>query len=181
VLSSPDFVSGFRGLAGTGKTTTLRELRRAIEQAGLAAVFCAPTAAATDVLRKDGFSDASTLAKLLHSGTLPRRAVVVLDEAGFVGTGDMAGLFKLAHKHDSRVVLVGDTGQHAAITTPVVQPISRFQEPSDTLQKPRFPATGTTSPATRTTSTRTPPTMRTPPGFPVRLCGFNFRTQSRSF
>jgi conjugative relaxase-like TrwC/TraI family protein len=115
VLSSPDFVSGFRGLAGTGKTTTLRELRRAIEAAGLAAVFCAPTAAATDVLRKDGFADASTLAKLLHSGALPRRAVVVLDEAGFVGTGDMAGLFKLARQHDSRVVLVGDTGQHAAV------------------------------------------------------------------
>ena len=115
VLSSPDFVSGFRGLAGTGKTTTLRELRRAIEGAGLAAVFCAPTAAATDVLRKDGFSDASTLAKLLHADTLPRRGVVVLDEAGFVGTCDMAALFKLARKHDSRVVLVGDTGQHAAV------------------------------------------------------------------
>jgi conjugative relaxase-like TrwC/TraI family protein len=115
VLSSHDQVSGFRGLAGTGKTTTLQELHRAVEGAGLAPVFCAPTAAATEVLRKDGFKEASTLAKLLQSEELPRRSVVVLDEAGFVGTSDMAKLFDLARRMDSRVVLVGDTGQHAAV------------------------------------------------------------------
>jgi len=115
VLSSSDRISGFRGLAGTGKTTTLQELRRAVESAGLVPVFCAPTAAATDVLRKDGFAEASTLARLLQSNAVPRRCVVVLDEAGFVGTGDMGRLFELARKNDSRVVLVGDTGQHAAV------------------------------------------------------------------
>jgi conjugative relaxase-like TrwC/TraI family protein len=115
VLSSPDRITGFRGLAGSGKTTTLQELRRAVEKAGVAAVFCAPTAAATGVLRKDGFSEASTLAKLLQSEALPRRSIVVLDEAGFVGTTDMAKLFDLARRADSRVVLVGDTGQHAAV------------------------------------------------------------------
>ncbi len=115
VLSSHDRISGFRGLAGTGKTTTLRELRRAVEGVGLDAVFCAPTAAATDVLRKDGFADASTLAKLLQSGALPQKSVVVLDEAGFVGTADMGKLFNLARKAEARVVLVGDTGQHAAV------------------------------------------------------------------
>ncbi|HSY54724.1 MAG TPA: MobF family relaxase, partial [Opitutaceae bacterium] len=115
VLSSSDRITGFRGLAGTGKTTTLQELRRAVESAGLAPVFCAPTAAATEVLRKDGFKEASTLAKLLQSEELPRASVVVLDEAGFVGTSDMAKLFDLARRMDSRVVLVGDTGQHAAV------------------------------------------------------------------
>jgi len=115
VLSSPDRICGFRGLAGSGKTTTLQELRRAVESAGLVSVFCAPTAAATDVLRKDGFAEASTLAKLLQSNAVPRRSVVVLDEAGFVGTGDMARLFELARQNEARVVLVGDTGQHAAV------------------------------------------------------------------
>lgn len=115
VLSSTDRISGFRGLAGTGKTTTLQELRRAVESVGLTPVFCAPTAAATDVLRKDGFAEASTLAKQLESNAVPRRSVVVLDEAGFVGTDDMGKLFELARKNDARVVLVGDTGQHAAV------------------------------------------------------------------
>lgn len=115
VLSSSDRIAGFRGLAGSGKTTTLQELRRAVQDAGLAPVFCAPTAAATDVLRKDGFREASTLAKLLQSETLPRRGVVVLDEAGFVGTADMGKLFDLARRAEARVVLVGDTGQHAAV------------------------------------------------------------------
>ena len=115
VLSSHDRITGFRGLAGTGKTTTLHELRRAVEAAGLAPLFCAPTAAATEVLRKDGFKEASTLAKLLQSDALPQKSVVVLDEAGFVGTSDMAKLFELARKSDARVVLVGDTGQHAAV------------------------------------------------------------------
>jgi ATP-dependent exoDNAse (exonuclease V) alpha subunit len=109
-------VSGFRGLAGTGKTTTLHELRRAVDAAGLSPVFCAPTASAADVLpRKDGFAEAATLAKVLQSETLPRRAVLVLDEAGFVGTKDMAKLFDLARRADARVVLVGDTGQHAPV------------------------------------------------------------------
>jgi conjugative relaxase-like TrwC/TraI family protein len=115
VLSSHDRISGFRGLAGTGKTTTLQELRHAVEDAGLSPVFCAPTAAATDVLRKDGFAEASTLAKLLHSDALPKRAVLVLDEAGFVGTKDMGQLFDLARRAEARVVLVGDTGQHAPV------------------------------------------------------------------
>jgi hypothetical protein len=67
------------------------------------------------VLRKDGFKEAATLAKVLQSETLPRRAVLVLDEAGVVGTKDMAKLFDLARKADARVVLVGDTGQHAPV------------------------------------------------------------------
>jgi conjugative relaxase-like TrwC/TraI family protein len=115
VLSSSDRITGLRGLAGSGKTTTLQELRRAAQEAGLSSVFCAPTAAATDVLRKDGFREATTLAKLLQSEALPRRSVIVCDEAGFVGTSDMGKLFHLARRTDSRVVLVGDTGQHAAI------------------------------------------------------------------
>jgi ATP-dependent exoDNAse (exonuclease V) alpha subunit len=93
----------------------LHELRRAVEAQGLSPVFCAPTAAATVVLRKDGFYVASTVAKLLQSETLPRRAVLVLDEAGFVGTKDMAKLFDLARRADARVVLVGDTGQPAPV------------------------------------------------------------------
>jgi hypothetical protein len=119
VINCPDQFTGLRGLAGTGKTTTLSELSRALTDSGHSTLFCAPTAAATDVLRKDGFA-AVTLAKLIHDkevqSTLGKDSVIVLDEAGLVGTGDMKALFELVSKSGSRVVFSGDTGQHASVS-----------------------------------------------------------------
>ena len=114
VLSSPDAVCGFRGLAGTGKTTALKELHRALRLSGQSAVFCAPTAAATEVLRKDGFVEAVTLAKLLQDG-FPKKSVIVLDEAGAVSTPDMLKLLRFSKEREARIVLSGDTGQHASV------------------------------------------------------------------
>ena len=53
VLTSPDRVTGFRGLAGSGKSTALVELAHALHRQGFEAVFCAPTASAADTLRRD--------------------------------------------------------------------------------------------------------------------------------
>lgn len=113
ILRTSDRITGLRGLAGTGKTTALRDLVAACNEARVEPLFCAPTAAATDVLRKEGFN-AVTLASLLQSKpVLSARQVVVLDEAGAVGIDDMKRLFDLAR--DARVVLSGDTGQHASV------------------------------------------------------------------
>jgi hypothetical protein len=60
VLRTSDRITGLRGLAGTGKTTVLQELVAACKEVGIKPFFCAPTAAATDVLRKEGF-EAMTL------------------------------------------------------------------------------------------------------------------------
>ena len=116
VLTSPDRITGFRGLAGSGKSTTLAELSRALKRQGFVPVFCAPTAAAADTLRKDGLQT-MTLAKLLQSDNfdLSSRSVLVLDEAGAVGLDDMLKLFDLAQLRDCRVVLSGDTGQHSSV------------------------------------------------------------------
>jgi conjugative relaxase-like TrwC/TraI family protein len=118
VLTSPDQFTGFRGLAGTGKSTVLGELARVLDNEGLTTVFCAPTAAAADTLRKDNLP-AMTLARLLADGTTQRtlsgRSVIVLDEAGAVGLDDMVNLFNLAVSTGARVVLSGDTGQHASV------------------------------------------------------------------
>ena len=113
ILRTSHRITGLRGLAGTGKTTALRDLVAACNEAKVELLFCAPTAAATDVLRKEGFN-AVTLASLLQSRpALSARQVVVLDEAGAVGIDDMKRLFDLAR--DARVVLSGDTGQHASV------------------------------------------------------------------
>lgn len=113
ILRTSDRITGLRGLAGTGKTTALRELVAACAEVKIEPLFCAPTAAATEVLRKEGFN-AVTLASLLQSQpALSTRQLVVLDEAGAVGIDDLKQLFDLAR--DARVVLSGDTGQHASV------------------------------------------------------------------
>jgi conjugative relaxase-like TrwC/TraI family protein len=117
LLSSPDRFTGMRGLAGTGKSTTLRELDRACREAGCEPLFCAPTGSAAEVLRKDDLP-AITLQRLLVDPEQQSRianSVVVLDEAGAVGLADMQRLFDLATEHHARVILSGDTGQHAPV------------------------------------------------------------------
>ena len=60
ILKSPDQFTGIRGLAGTGKSTALGELAFELKWAGRKAFFCAPTAAAADVLRQDGLEAVDT-------------------------------------------------------------------------------------------------------------------------
>jgi len=113
VLRTSDRITGLRGLAGSGKTTALRELVAACNEAKIEPLFCAPTAAATDVLRKEGF-EAKTLQSLLFSKpVLSEKHLIVLDEAGAVGMDDMKRLFDYAS--NARILLSGDTGQHASV------------------------------------------------------------------
>src|SRR5439155_13221559 len=113
VLNTGDRITGIRGLAGTGKTTALREIAKGCTGAGIGPLFCAPTAAATDVLRKEGFNAVTLQSLLASQRPLSARNLVVLDEAGAVGIDDMKQLFELGR--DCRLVLSGDTGQHASV------------------------------------------------------------------
>jgi conjugative relaxase-like TrwC/TraI family protein len=113
VLRTSDRITGLRGLAGSGKTTALRELVAACKEAKIEPLFCAPTAAATEVLRQEGFAAKTLQSLLLTKPVLSARQLVVLDEAGAVGIDDMKRLFDLAC--NARVVLSGDTGQHASV------------------------------------------------------------------
>jgi len=113
VLRTGDRITGLRGLAGSGKTTALRELVVACKEAKIEPLFCAPTAAATDVLRKEGFEAKTLQSLLLSKPVLSERQLIVLDEAGAVGMEDMKRLFDCAR--DARIILSGDTGQHASV------------------------------------------------------------------
>jgi conjugative relaxase-like TrwC/TraI family protein len=113
VLRTSDRITGLKGLAGTGKTTALRELVAACKEAKIEPLFCAPTAAATDVLRKEGFEAVTLQSLLLSKPSSLKDKLIVLDEAGAVGMDDMKRLFDLAK--DSRIVLSGDTGQHGSV------------------------------------------------------------------
>jgi len=113
VLRTSDRITGLRGLAGSGKTTALRVLVAACKEAKIEPMFCAPTAAATDVLRKEGFEAVTLQSLLLSKPSLLKDKLVVLDEAGAVGMDDMKRLFDYARA--ARIILSGDTGQHASV------------------------------------------------------------------
>jgi conjugative relaxase-like TrwC/TraI family protein len=113
VLRTSDRITGLKGLAGSGKTTALRELVAACKEAKIEPLFCAPTAAATDVLRKEGFEAKTLQSLLLSNQPLSKDKLVVLDEAGAVGMDDMKRLFDGAR--NARIILSGDTGQHASV------------------------------------------------------------------
>ena len=122
VLTSPDQFTGFRGLAGSGKSTALVALATDLCHRGYDPVFCAPTAAAAGTLRNElsYLAKTMTLQKLLADSDMRSRlspgSVIVLDEAGAVGLDDMAKLFEVARLNGCRVILSGDTGQHASVT-----------------------------------------------------------------
>jgi hypothetical protein len=50
-------INGLRGMAGTGKIRVVREAVAAYTKAKIQPLFCAPMAAAKDVLRKEGFEE----------------------------------------------------------------------------------------------------------------------------
>lgn len=118
-LSAPDRVVLIEGGAGTGKTTLMKELKAGIEAGGRQLFAFAPTAdASRGVLRAEGFEGAETVARLLVDEVLQARLrgqVILIDEAGLLGVRTLRKVFALAEDLDARVILSGDTRQHAAV------------------------------------------------------------------
>jgi hypothetical protein len=108
------------GRAGTGKTFALGMARHAWQLDGYRPLATAPTGIATVSLEAEGFEEVATCDRLL--GELDRgreqldgRTVLVVDEAGMLGSRKLARLLDHAHQAQAKVVLVGDDRQLAAI------------------------------------------------------------------
>ena len=89
-----------------------------LNEAGHAVFAITPTASAAQVLRNEGFDQATTVEDFLRNGEKRgelRRAVVICDEAGLKSNRQGAQLLRLAQKHDMRVLLVGDVRQHVSV------------------------------------------------------------------
>jgi ATP-dependent exoDNAse (exonuclease V) alpha subunit len=118
VLKSRDRAVAISGAAGTGKTATLRDLRRGLIEAGRQVAALAPTMSAVAELQAVGFVEAITVERALQdsrsqAGLMGR--VIVVDEAGMVSGRQMWELLRLAQRTEARIVFTGDTRQIQSI------------------------------------------------------------------
>jgi conjugative relaxase-like TrwC/TraI family protein len=108
------------GKAGTGKTFALGAARHAWQLDGYRLLATAPTGIATISLEAEGFEEVATCDRLLTDldrgrEQLDRQTVLVVDEAGMLGSRKLDRLLEHAEQARAKVVLVGDDRQLAAI------------------------------------------------------------------
>lgn len=104
------------GWAGTGKTTLIRALSEAYKESGFSVMGCCQSASAAQNLARETGVLSRTIASLLlavQSGrlTLSERSVLVLDEAGMVGSREFALVQQAAVDAGAKLVAVGDSKQ----------------------------------------------------------------------
>jgi conjugative relaxase-like TrwC/TraI family protein len=115
ILNSRDFMTVFRGGAGTGKSFALREVRDGLAEAGHHVCVVAPQRQQVIDLAADGFVNPQTVSEFLTRREMPRGAVVILDEAGQLGGKQMQALLGYVQAMSGRVIASGDTRQHGAV------------------------------------------------------------------
>ena len=121
IASSPQLVQPLSAPAGAGKTTSMRALAECARRSNRRVLVLAPTGKAVDVAVREGAGDAGyTVAKALKSLRdetlrLDHLTVVVVDEAGMVGTDDLRQLLTATTNAGVKTVLVGDAHQLAPV------------------------------------------------------------------
>ena len=115
ILSSQDFISLFRGGAGTGKSFTLKEVRRGLLEANHAVHVIAPQRQQVLDLQTELECHGATVSEFLAKREMDHGAVVIVDEAGQIGAKQMLELLEFVKTHNGRLILSGDTRQHGAV------------------------------------------------------------------
>ena len=124
--SAFDHVTGIKdlsvviGYAGTGKSAMLGVARDSWERAGYQVQGLALSGIAAENLESGSGIASRTIASLEHQWAQDRerltdRHVLVIDEAGMIGTRQMERVLAEAQKRGAKVVLVGDPEQLQAI------------------------------------------------------------------
>lgn len=119
VLKSKDKITIVEGGAGTGKTTLMQEVKAGIEGKGKKLFAFAPSSEASrGVLESEGFKGAETVARLLIDPNMQKQLkgqALWIDEAGMLGNKQMNQVLKIAKAQEARLILTGDTRQHASV------------------------------------------------------------------
>lgn len=108
------------GYAGTGKSALLGVAREAWEEAGYRVQGLALSGIAAENLETGSGIEARTIASLEHQWSQGRELlsshdVLVIDEAGMIGSRQMERIVSEAEKRGAKLVLVGDSEQLQAI------------------------------------------------------------------
>jgi conjugative relaxase-like TrwC/TraI family protein len=115
-VNNRDGVMLCQGDAGVGKTYTVKALKETIssenKMRGLA-----PSAAAASELNQGADINCQTLDAYLHLPikSLPKNELIVVDEAGMISSSQMKNLLEKGQQTNSRILLIGDTKQLAAV------------------------------------------------------------------
>ncbi len=108
--------------AGTGKTTTARAIVDAARESGMTVVGLAPSWIAADELGASTGIEAKAIARWCHDQVggkarpLNASMLIIVDEAGMVGTRDMEAVLTAAQQSGAKVLLLGDRRQLASVS-----------------------------------------------------------------
>ena len=119
-LTSSDRISLVNGSAGTGKSYVLSAVSEAYTKSNYNVHGIALQAITANAIAEDCKIPSSTIASFIaryESGNIEinNKSVLILDEAGMVGTRDMQQLLMIAEKHDAQIKMVGDSYQLNAV------------------------------------------------------------------
>ncbi len=108
------------GVSGAGKSTMLERAREAWEAEGYTVKGAALSGIAAENLEVSSRIESRTLASWAHSWSkgrdhLTTKDVLVIDEAGLIGTRQLASVLEKAEQAQAKVILVGDPEQLQAI------------------------------------------------------------------
>ncbi|MCG3730797.1 MobF family relaxase [Vibrio cincinnatiensis] len=114
-------ISILQGAAGSGKTASLEAVRIAHESEGYKVIGASVAKLAADNLSREAGINTYTLARLLIDIEQDRlniddKTLVLIDEAGQLGTIDLSALLENIVEYGSKVVLVGEDKQLDAIS-----------------------------------------------------------------
>ena len=100
-----------QGRAGTGKSTMLTAVRESYEREGFKVQGIALAGVAAQNLQKESGIESKTIASWLPSAELDNKTIVIIDEAGMVGSKQMADVMQKVEEAKAKLILVGDDRQ----------------------------------------------------------------------
>jgi Ti-type conjugative transfer relaxase TraA len=119
-ITAPGDLKALVGVAGSGKSTTLAAMREVWEKEGYTVKGAALAGIAAENLQVSSGIESRTLASYELAWSrgrdpLSRRDVLVIDEAGMLGTRQLERVLEVAQKAHAKVILCGDPEQLQAI------------------------------------------------------------------